>query len=155
MSQQRRRLHGRIGLEGPQFVSRGKLQRMNRLVVGADKDLAPADDGGRFDWAARFESPQQAGLGGQRAGGHASQGGIAAKNRPPYALTEAPRQHTIKMMPPLNTTPHARLSATCIIRLFRNRQVTAGRDAALRRPDGAARRPYLSQPAATDRLRLF
>jgi hypothetical protein len=28
----------------------------------------------------------------------------------------------------------------------------AGRDAALRRPDGAARRPYLSRPALTDRL---
>jgi hypothetical protein len=34
-----------------------------------------------------------------------------------------------------------------------NRSVTAGRDAALRRPDGAARRPYLSRPAVTDRLR--
>ena len=33
-----------------------------------------------------------------------------------------------------------------------NRSVTAGRDAALRRPDGAARRPYLSQPDVTDRL---
>jgi beta-lactamase regulating signal transducer with metallopeptidase domain len=29
---------------------------------------------------------------------------------------------------------------------IRNRSVTAGRDAALRRPDGAARRPYLSRP---------
>jgi hypothetical protein len=27
-----------------------------------------------------------------------------------------------------------------------NRSVTAGRDAALRRPDGVARRPYLSRP---------
>jgi hypothetical protein len=33
-----------------------------------------------------------------------------------------------------------------------NRSVTAGRDAALRRPDGAARRPYHSRPAVTDRL---
>jgi hypothetical protein len=35
-----------------------------------------------------------------------------------------------------------------------NRSVTAGRDAALRRPDGAARRPYHSRPAVTDRLRI-
>jgi hypothetical protein len=39
--------------------------------------------------------------------------------------------------------------------IFRNQSVKDGRDGALRRPDAAARRPYRSQPAVTDRLRSF
>jgi hypothetical protein len=39
---------------------------------------------------------------------------------------------------------------------FHSFSVTAGRDAALRRPDGAARRPYLSRPPSlTDYCRFF
>jgi formylglycine-generating enzyme required for sulfatase activity len=47
----------------------------------------------------------------------------------------------------------AQTKAVCSPLLCRNRSVMAGRDAALRRPVGAARRPCLSQAAVTDPLR--
>ena len=106
--QQRRRLHGRIGLEGPEFVTGVKPQRMNVPVIGADKNLAAADDSGRFNRAACFVSPEQTGLGGSAQAATPVKAGLPRKIGQSAARTEMPRQHIIKMMPPRKTATNAR-----------------------------------------------
>ena len=82
IGQERRREDRRAGFKGPDFPARAKIERVHLAVIGADKNVSAANDRRRFDRPAGFETPEQGGLIGHRAAGHAGQGRVAAKHRP-------------------------------------------------------------------------